>query len=213
MDITHLGHASFKLKGKVTAVVTDPYDPSIGLKFPKVEADIVTTSHDHRDHNATSQVGGDPFVVAGPGEYEIKGVRIVGVPSFHDEKKGAERGKNTIYNIKIDNLSVCHLGDLGQSELGSEQLDSIGQVDILLIPVGGVYTIDASVAAKIAASLEPKIVIPMHYADTGNNLQLEPVEKFLKEMGAEKTEPLAKLSITGDKLPEELTVTLLEKAH
>lgn len=194
-------------------MVTDPYDSSIGLKFPKVEADIVTTSHDHRDHNATSLVGGSPFVVAGPGEYEIKGVRIVGVSSFHDEKKGAERGKNTIYNIKIDNLFICHLGDLGQAELTSEQLEAIGEVAILLIPVGGVYTIDASGAAKIAASLEPKIVIPMHYADPGNNLQLEPVDKFLKEMGAEKVEPITKLSIAGDKLPEELTVTLLEKAH
>jgi len=211
MDITFLGHASFKLKGKHTGVITDPYDPSIGLKYPRAEADIVTVSHDHHDHSAVSQVGGEPFVVGGPGEYEIKGVRIVGVPSFHDEKKGTIRGKNTIYNIQTDNLFICHLGDLGQSELVSEQLEAIGQVDILLIPVGGVYTIDAQGAAKIAASLEPKIVIPMHYADPGSNLKLEPVDKFLKEMGAEKVEPQAKLSITTDKLPEELVVVVLEK--
>ena len=211
MDITFLGHASFKLKGKVTSVVTDPYDPSIGLKFPKVEADLVTITHDHPDHNAPDQVGGNPFVISGPGEYEVKGVKIIGVPSFHDEKKGTLRGKNTIYNIKIDGLFVCHLGDLGQTALGSEQLEAIGQVDVLLIPVGGFYTIDAGAAAKIAASLEPKIVIPMHYLEAGTNSKLEPVDKFLKEMGVEGVAPQAKLSAVTDKLPEELAVILMEK--
>lgn len=143
MDISFLGHSAFKLKGKTASVVTDPYDPSIGLKFPKTEADIVTITHDHLDHNAADQVGGNPFVISGPGEYEVKGIKIIGVPSFHDEKKGEVRGKNTIYNIKIDGLYICHLGDLGQTELGSEQSDAIGQVDVLLIPVGGFYTIDA----------------------------------------------------------------------
>jgi len=206
-----LGHASFKLKGKNTSVVTDPYDPSIGLKYPKVEADIVTISHDHPDHNAVGQVGGAPFVVSGPGEYEIAGVKIIGVASFHDEKKGELRGKNTIYNIKIDGLWICHLGDLGQNELTDEQSEQIGQVGILLIPVGGVYTIDAEEAAKIAASLEAKVVIPMHYANLASNLKLEPVDKFLKEMGVEGAEPASKLSITNEKLPEELAVILLNK--
>lgn len=210
MDITFLGHASFKLKGKTTSVVTDPYDPSIGLKYPKVEADIVTISHDHRDHNATGQVDGSPFVVSGPGEYEIAGVKIIGVASFHDDKKGALRGKSTIYNIKIDGLWICHLGDLGQNELTDEQSEQIGQVDVLLIPVGGVYTIDAGEAAKTAASLEAKVVIPMHYAGA-SNLKLEPVDKFLKEMGVEGAEPQSKLSITNEKLPEELAVILLNK--
>ena len=211
MDISFLGHASFKLKGKRTTVVTDPYDASLGLKYPKVEADIVTITHDHPDHNAAGQVSGDPFVVSGPGEYEIKGAKIIGVPSFHDEKKGELRGKNTIYNIRIDELWVCHLGDLGQTALTDEQLEEIGQVDVLLVPVGGVYTIDAAGAAKTAASLEPKVVIPMHYAEGANNLKLEPADKFLKEMGSEKTEPLVKLSVSREKLPEELAVVLLNK--
>ena len=211
MDITFLGHASFKLKGKTTSLVTDPYDPSIGLKYPKVEADIVTISHDHPDHNAASQVGGTPFIVSGPGEYEIKSVKIIGVGSFHDDKKGTLRGKNTIYNIKIDELMVCHLGDLGQTVLTDDQLEQIGQVDILLIPVGGFYTIDAGGAAKITASLEPKVVIPMHYAEELVNSKLEPANKFLKEMGVERSEPLSKLSINREKLPEELAVSLLSK--
>jgi L-ascorbate metabolism protein UlaG (beta-lactamase superfamily) len=211
MDISFLGHSAFKLKGKTASVVTDPYDPSIGLKFPKTEADIVTITHDHLDHNAADQVGGNPFVISGPGEYEVKGVKIIGVPSFHDEKKGEVRGKNTIYNIKIDGLYICHLGDLGQTELGSEQSDAIGQVDVLLIPVGGFYTIDAQAAAKIAASLEPKIVIPMHYLEAGGDSKLEPVDKFLKEIGVEGVSAQAKLSVTPDKLPEELAVVLMEK--
>lgn len=211
MDISFLGHSSFRLKGKNTTVVTDPYDSSTGLKYPKVEADVVTISHDHRDHNAAGLVGGAPFIVSGPGEYEIRGVKIVGVASFHDEKKGELRGKNTIYNIKIDDLYICHLGDLGQTALTDEQLEAIGQVDILLIPVGGVYTIDAGGAAKIAASLEAKVVIPMHYAEPTINLKLEPADKFLKEMGLEKAEPLGKLSVTREKLPDELAVILLNK--
>src|SRR3990167_10878538 len=211
MDITYLGHASFRLKGKTASVITDPYDSSIGLKFPKSEADIVTISHGHPDHNAAAAVGGEAFVVEGPGEYEIKEIKIVGVPSFHDEKQGKERGKNNIFNIKIDGLWVCHLGDFGQAELSREQVDGIGRVDILLVPTGGVYTIDASTAAKIVAEVQPKIVIPMHFLDNESNLKLEPVEKFLKEMGAEKAEPADKLSIGKEKLPEELQLVLLQR--
>lgn len=211
MDITHLGHASFKIKGKKAAVVTDPYEESIGLKLPKTNADILTVSHAHRDHNATNLVGGEPFIVDGPGEYEIKGVKIAGVPSFHDAKEGGERGKNTIFNIKMDGLWICHLGDLGQNELTNSQMESIGGVDILLVPVGGVYTIDATTASKIVTELEPKVVIPMHYQEEGSNIKLEPVEKFLKEMGAEKTQSQTKLTISKEKLPDELEVVLLNK--
>ena len=211
MDITFLGQASFKLKGKNATVVTDPYDSSIGLKFPKTSADIVTISHDHHDHNAASLVEGEPFKVDGPGEYEIKEVKIVGVSSFHDNKGGKERGKNIIFNMKIDGLWLCHLGDLGQSELTNIQTEALGGVDVLLVPVGGVYTIEASEAAKIAAELEPKVVIPMHFADSDSNIELEPVDKFLKEMGTEKVERQLKISLKKEHLPEELTVMLLNK--
>lgn len=213
MDITYLGHASFRIKGKNACLVTDPYDPKIGLKFPKVEADIVSVTHSHFDHAASSLVAGEPFVVSGPGEYEVKGVEIVGVSSFHDNKKGEERGKNTIYNFKIDKLNVAHLGDLGQESLTDEQVEEIGNVDILLIPVGGYYTIDASVASKIVSQLEPKIVIPMHYRDPNSTIkELAGVEGFLKEMGKEGIEPVTKFTITADKLPEETQIVVMSKS-
>ena len=213
MDITYLGHASFKIRGKAATVVTDPYKGDIGMKFPKVEADIVTVSHEHFDHNDPGAVGGEAYVVAGPGEYEVKGVEIVGVASFHDDKNGAERGKNTIYNLKIDNVNICHLGDLGQTSLTDAQLGEIGNVDILLLPVGGFYTIDASVASKIASSLEPKVIIPMHYRDADNKVsELEGVEKFLKEIGKEGVTPVNKFTITAEKLPEEALVVVMEKS-
>lgn len=214
MDISWFGQASFKIKGKSATVVTDPYDNSFGLKFPKVEADIVTVSHDHFDHNNTAQVDGSPFVINGPGEYEVKGVEIVGVSSFHDTKQGSERGKNSIYNLKVDRINIAHLGDLGQDTLTEAQVEEIGNVDILLIPTGGYFTIDASVASKIASQLEPKIIIPMHYKIPESKIEeLEGVDKFLAEMGKEGLEPIAKLSITSDKLPEEAQVVVLSKVN
>jgi L-ascorbate metabolism protein UlaG (beta-lactamase superfamily) len=210
MDITFLGQSSFKLKGKSATVVTDPYEPYDGKKFPRVEADIVTVSHSGPKHSAADQVGGDPLILTGPGEYEIKEVKIVGVPSFQDEKEGKVRGKDTIFNMKVDGLNVCHLGSLGQTKLTANQMEDIGGVDILIIPTGGVDTLDAGAAAKIAAELEPKIVIPMHFGGDGD-VNLEPVDKFLKEMGAERSSPQPKLSIKKDRLPAELTVVLLDR--
>lgn len=212
MDITWLGHSAFKVKGKTATIAIDPYDSdSVGLKLPKVEADIVTISHDHSDHNFLQGVAGHSFVATGPGEYEIKGISFVGTASWHDDKQGSERGKNTIYTFNIDGLSLCHLGDLGQESLTEAQVDEIGQVDVLIIPVGGVYTIDAATAAKVVAQLEPKVVIPMHYKDPELKLDLEPVENFLKEMSKENIEPQAKYSVTAEKLPEELEVVVLQR--
>src|SRR3989344_6438777 len=115
MDITHIGHASFKIRGKKATIVTDPFNPSfVGLKFPKVEAEIVTVSHSHDDHNYIEGVTGDKRIVEGPGEYEILGVKIIGLSSFHDENEGRDRGKNTIYHFEMDNIRITHLGDLGQ---------------------------------------------------------------------------------------------------
>ncbi|MCL5411695.1 MAG: MBL fold metallo-hydrolase [Patescibacteria group bacterium] len=211
MEITFLGHSSFKLKDKSVTVVTDPFDPNFtGLKFPKTAADIVTVSHGHQDHNFIEAVEGGPFVVNGPGEYEIKGVFIKGVCAFHDNKNGAERGKVTLYNILIDGINVAHLGDLGVN-LTTDELESLGNVDILLVPVGGEYTINAHAAAKIISEIEPKMVVPMHYGVEGLKFELEPVSSFLKEMGKENIEFQPKLVISKDKLPEELQIVLLEK--
>lgn len=213
MEITWYGQSTFKIKGKGTSIVTDPYSPEmLGLKLPKLEADIVAVSHDHGDHNNVAAVTGYSFVAPGPGEYEIKGIPFIGVDSFHDNSEGSERGRNTIYVFHIDNIAVCHLGDLGQDKLTDDQLNQIDSVDILMIPVGGTYTIDAATAAKVVAQLEPKLIIPMHYQVDGLKLELAPVETFLKEMGKESAERVTKLSISADKLPEEPQVVILEKS-
>lgn len=210
MEIQYLGHSSFRIKGKNVTVVTDPYDSTkVGLKFPKVDATIVTSSHDHDDHNLIAQVEGSHYDILGPGEYEIGGTSIFGISSFHDDKQGEERGRNTIYVFNIDGIVVCHLGDLGH-KLSEEQIGEIGNVDVLLVPVGGVYTIDASLAANTVSQLEPKIVIPMHYKADGLKYDLEPVENFIKEMGIEPIKD-SKFSITSDKLPEEIQLVVLEK--
>jgi L-ascorbate metabolism protein UlaG (beta-lactamase superfamily) len=213
MDISYLGHAAFKLKGKTASVVVDPYDSKVGPKFPKVEADIVAITHQHFDHNSVESVGGAPFVISGPGEYEVKGIEVVAVASFHDNKNGAERGNNTIYNFKIDKINICHLGDLGQSSLTDAQVEEIGNVDVLLLPVGGFFTIDASEANKIASQLEPHIIIPMHYKDEESKIsELAGVDKFLKEVGKENLEPVNKLIVTPDKFAEETQVVLMKKS-
>lgn len=213
MEIYYLGHSSFKIKGKVATIVTDPFDQGmVGLKFPKTEADIVTISHDHKDHNAMLLIGGTPYIISGPGEYEIKGIHVLGVSVFHDDRQGAERGKNVMYQYIIDGMTLVHLGDLGH-KLTSDQAKEIGTCDILFIPVGGYWTIGADIASEVAAQFEPKIIIPMHYKRSGLKSDfdvLSGVDKFLKEMGKEEVAPVAKLSITKDKLPEDTEVVVLE---
>lgn len=214
MDITPLGLSSFRIRGKSATIVTDPYDSTfVGLKFPKkIEADIVTISHDHKDHNAVSAIEGSPFLVQGAGEYEIKGVSVVGVPSFHDEEKGAARGRNTMYRIEVDGLAILHLGDLGHA-LTPEEIESLDGVDILMIPVGGVATIDAATAAAIVKEIEPSLVVPMHYQTPGLSkvfANFSPVSAFLKEMGLEQVPAQPKLTISKDKLPEQMQVVVLE---
>lgn len=213
MDIYWYGQACFKLKGKSATIIIDPFAPEFtGLKLPKdLEADVAIKTHDHEDHSNLKAVTGNPVEIIGPGEYEVKGVSINGVQVFHDKKEGAERGKNTIYNIQIDGLNVVHLGDLGHL-LTEAQIQALGITDILLVPVGGTYTIDAKDAAEVVSQLEPKIIIPMHYGYPGLKFPLMGVDNFLKEMGTENIEPATKLSITKDKLPEEPQVVVLNKS-
>ena len=219
MDIYWGGQALFRIKGKNATVIIDPFDPDFtGLKLPKdLAADVVLSTHDHKDHNNTGvavSIAGDnkPMVFKQPGEYEVAGAVITGIISNHDDKEGAERGKNIIFHLMIDGLNIVHLGDLGQSKLTEEQITQIGGVDILLIPVGSVYTIDSKAATNIVAQLEPKIIIPMHFKIEGLKFELEGVEGFLKEMGAEGVIAQPKLSITKDKLPEEPQVVVLSKS-
>lgn len=216
VDIWFHGQACFKVKGKSASLAFDPFSFDFtGLAPLKLDADIVCVSHEHEDHNFTQAVRGmddkEAFIIAGPGEYEISKVNIVGIDSFHDDKQGAERGKNTIYHVTVDEVNIVHLGDLGQKKLTQEQVEELSSCDILMIPVGGVYTIGARDAPDIIAQLEPKIIIPMHYKIEGLKFDLEPVSKFLQAMGKEKIEPQSKLSISKDKLPEEPEIVVLEK--
>ena len=200
MQIIWRGQSCFEIlssqgKNNHVNIVVDPFDEDTGLRVPKLEADILLVSHEHHDHNNMKAVGGNPFLIQGPGEYEIKGVYIQGIDSFHDASLGKEKGQNTIYTIEVEDLRLCHLGDLGQKELTPEQVEKIGEIDILMIPVGGVYTISAKEAVKIMSQIEPNIVIPMHYQIPKLKIKLEELDRFLKSMGIKKIEPLPKLSI------------------
>lgn len=185
-------------------IVIDPYDEEIGLKLPNLSADILLVTHQHHDHNNTKGVKGDPFLVEGPGEYEVKGVFIQGIPSFHDDVSGKERGQNTIFVLEAEGMRFCHLGDLGQKQLTDEQLEKIDGVDVLMIPVGGGgYTIDSSSAQKIISQIEPKIIIPMHFALPKNTAKLDEVSKFLKTMGKNSITPQDKLIVKESTMPKE----------
>jgi len=206
MIITWLGHSAFKLQDKIgsdgVTLVTDPYDKGIGLKMPNLEADIVTVSHDHHDHNNVGALRGNPFVIDCAGEYDFKGVLVEGIDSYHDEEEGKLRGPNTIYRIEIDDISIVHLGDLGHV-LDNSQLEKLVGTDILLIPVGGKYTLDAHKAVEVISQIEPRIVIPMHYQTEGLTVDgLDSVEKFIKELGIEPSRE-EKLKITKKELPQE----------
>lgn len=189
-------------------IVIDPFS-DIGLKMPNFEADVLLISHDHEDHNNVKGVKGNYFLIDGPGEYEVKGVFVCGIHSFHDDKEGRERGENTIYTIEGEGIRFCHLGDLGQNQLTDEQLEKIGRVDILMVPVGGVYTIDSAKALKIIGQIEPKMVIPMHYDLPKLKFKLDGVEKFLKAMGKNSIEPLDKLAIKDSALPKEKNMDIV----
>jgi len=204
-----LGHSCFRLKGSQTTIITDPFSPELGYKLGKPTARIVTVSHQHPGHSYIEGVGGEPRVIKGPGEYEIGGVLITGISTFHDDEKGASRGKNTVYHIEIDEIAVCHLGDLGHVLTG-EQVEELDNVDVLLLPVGGVSTINAPLAAEVVRQLEPKVVIPMHYQTPELKKELEPVERFLKEIGVKDIVPQPKLSISRSNLPETTQVFLLD---
>jgi L-ascorbate metabolism protein UlaG (beta-lactamase superfamily) len=203
MTITWYGQAFVRIESRGTVIAIDPFSKQAGwgiLKVPRFHADIVLISHDHPDHNNAAALEGSPIVLAGPGEYEVKGIPIRGIPSFHDDVGGRERGPNTIFTIDIEDMRVCHMGDLGMKKLPQDTLEKIGDPDILFIPVGGTYTIDARTAWSIVSDIEPKIVIPIHYKLPGLKLPLESVEKFLKEAGAKPT-PGEKLSVRTQTLP------------
>ncbi len=209
MDINWLGHSCFRIRGSHATVITDPYSPSLGYSLGKPTAHIVTVSHQHLGHSYIQGIDGEPRLVTEPGEYEISGVLIIGIATFHDEEKGQKRGKNSAYLIEVDEVSVCHLGDLGHV-LTTDQVEELGNVDVLLLPVGGVSTINAPMAAEVVRQLEPKVVVPMHYKTEALNWELEPAERFLKEMGVKEVNSQPKLSFTKSSLPATMQVFLLD---
>lgn len=209
MDISWLGHSCFRIKGSRATIVTDPYSKDLGYSLGKPTARIVTVSHEHPGHCYVEGVGGQPREVKRPGEYEISDVLIIGIATFHDREGGKKRGKNTVYLMEIDEVAVCHLGDLGHV-LTSGQIEDIGNVDVLLLPVGGVSTINAPMAAEVVRQLEPKVVIPMHYKTPALKRELEPVDRFLKEIGAKQVGSQPKLSVSKSNLPLNTQVFLLD---
>ncbi|NMB57403.1 MBL fold metallo-hydrolase [Candidatus Beckwithbacteria bacterium] len=213
MMITYLGHSSFRIKTANATIITDPYDKAIGFRFPYGPADICTISHNHFDHNNKNGIkNSDCFFIEGPGEYEIKDVMIKGISSFHDLQNGQERGENTIYLIQADDINLCHLGDLG-TLLDEKQLKEIHDIDVLMIPVGGIATIGPDDAKKIIKKIDPTIVLPMHYKTEGISetfTKFFTVSDFFKEMELEEKWD-EKLNLNASSLPEELEIIALQR--
>ena len=209
MEITWYGLSCFRLRDRALTIITDPYDPSVGLTLPRLRAAVVTVSHDAAGHNNVSAVRGHEHVFDGPGEYEVKGVFITGVATHHKGKVG-QRERNTAFLFDFGDISVAHLGDLG-APLDREQIELLSGAGVLLVPVGGGDALDAARAAEVVTALEPSIIIPMHYAQPGLKLKLKPVQQFLKEMGVPAPEVMPSLKITkGDLRGGETQVILLE---
>lgn len=210
MEIVWHGHACFRLKSREITIITDPYDGKVvGHNLGKPVADIVTVSHSHPGHNDVAAVGGAPKLISAPGEYEIRGVFITGIQTHHDNEGGKKRGKNIVYLFELDDLVVCHLGDLGHP-LTSAQAEAMSNVDVLLIPVGGVVTIGPAQAAEVISLIEPKITIPMLYRTEGDAGTPDPVERFCRDLGVKVPAPQPKLVVTRGALPEQPQVVLLE---
>jgi L-ascorbate metabolism protein UlaG (beta-lactamase superfamily) len=211
MEIIWYGHSCFRLAERsMASVVTDPYDSSaIGYEPLKLRADIVTISHDAIGHNYTSAVKGVSHIIDGPGEFEIGGVFITGVQTDTNGKKASDKPRNTLYVFDYDGLNVAHLGDLRQVPSQAE-IEALGNVHIAFVPVGGGQALNAAKAAEVVSLIEPNIVVPMHYATKTAKIQLEPLGKFLKEMGLTSHDTQPSLKITRSGLPDETRVIVLD---
>lgn len=193
MILRWLGHASFMIEIGSTRIVTDPFNEYVGFKMPAVTAELVTLSHGHRDHAATDEVLGSPQVVDSPGEHDFQDIVIHGTSTFHDKKRGKERGNNIVFTFKSQDLSICHLGDLGHI-LETGQVMEIGPVDVLLIPVGGLYTISAAEAVQVRDLIKPRLTVPMHYKTPDLSFPLSPVEDFIRNYNSVVKLPFLEIS-------------------
>ena len=200
MNIQYYGHSCFKITTKPAGRATedvvifiDPFDKSIGLRPPQGQADVIFVTHNHHDHNNTEALKGEPIVINTPGEYSVKGINAFGIDTFHDDKEGSLRGRNTVFVIDSEDMKICHLGDLG-TDLDSKQLEEIDGVDILFIPIGGKYTIDGKKAVEIIRKIEPAVIIPMHYKLKDSVIDIDDEKKFCNEMGNCPREKVAKIN-------------------
>jgi len=216
MKIKWYGHSAFRIvSNQGVKIIADPYEPGAlgGLSYGKISdsADIVLTSHDHADHNDAKGLPGSPEVVKGAGSKTVKGISIKGIPTFHDPSKGSERGANVIFNLSVDGMQVCHLGDLGHT-LTDKQVSDIGPVDILLIPVGGYYTIDHKEAIRVAEQIKPKVLIPMHFKTSKCTFPIAPVDDFLKGKKNVKQPKTSEVEFSKTALPKQMEIVVLEHA-
>ncbi len=214
MKVKWLGHASFLITSEEgTKIITDPYATGMGISYGEIQeaADIVMVSHEHGDHNNVAAVSGSPQVVKGNGVQEAKGIQFKGIASFHDDAEGSQRGPNTIFCFTVDDLKLCHLGDLGH-QLSEQQVADIGDVDVLLLPVGGFFTIDAAVATQTTEKLKPRVVIPMHYSTDKCAYPISGVEDFLKGKANVKRMDASEVELTKSELPSAAEIVVLKHA-
>lgn len=212
MQITWHGFSCFRIQetlhGHDVSIVIDPFEPQDGLKLPRnLAADVVISSHDHDRHNNVAAVGGSPFVITGPGEYEVKDAFVTGIPTYHDMVEGKEKGTNTMFYVTVGDIHIVHLGDL-KHLLEERHMEEFHEIDVLFVPVGGGDVLTGKQAAEVVAQLEPRIIIPMHYK-TGSASKLEPLDGFLKAMAIAKPAPLPKFKIAAKDLPQEETQVII----
>ena len=215
MKIKWLGHSAFLITSTAgIKIVTDPYTIGNGINYLPIEelSDIVTVSHIHGDHSNISAVKGSPVILKEQGSYHIKGIDIKGVQVYHDNTLGSQRGRNLVFCFKVDGVVVCHAGDLGHT-LSQGQIDEIGQVDVLMLPIGGFYTIDAREASIIAQSLKPRIVIPMHYKTSSTDYPISGVQPFLKDRENIRQTDTSEIELTLNDLPQVTATIVLKSAN
>jgi L-ascorbate metabolism protein UlaG (beta-lactamase superfamily) len=214
MRIKWLGHASFLTTSDAgLKVICDPYSQGGGIDYGRIEesADIVTVSHKHSDHDNVAAVKEKPEVVDSPGSKKVKGIDFKGIATYHDETKGKQRGENVMFRFTIDGITICHLGDLGH-DLDSVQVGEIGSVDVLLVPVGGFFTIDAKMATRVCEKIGPKVAIPMHYKTSKCGYPIAKVDDFLKDRKNVRRPGASEIEIKKEQLPSATETVVLEHA-
>jgi L-ascorbate metabolism protein UlaG (beta-lactamase superfamily) len=212
MKIKYLAHSAFLVTSENgTRIITDPYEAGRGLNHGAIKetADVVTVSHEHGDHNNVSAVKGNPKAVRTSAE--VKGIKIRAVPAAHDDKGGSQRGKNTIFCFDVDGVNVCHAGDLGH-ELSSGQVKEIGKVDVLLIPVGGFFTIDAKAATKVCDQIKPRVIIPMHFKTDKLDFPITGVDDFLKGKSDVIRSDESEIELKAGSLPADTRIIVLKQS-